>query len=214
MPGEEIPFVNARLTLETERLRLTALTAEALAAWMAGDADRLRDETSVSFDTPLAAPPLFDEDLPTFYRAARRDPRALGWWAWVVSTREGGRAVGVLALCGRPMDGHAVLGYAVYPSAEGRGYATEAADALVSWALAQPGVVAVRALVPSWNQASRSVARKLGMVEVARELDREAGEVAVYQIPERVPRARPTLRLGVDVAQPRIADVGQPRIGP
>lgn len=197
--------MHARLTIETERLCLTALTAQALAAWLAGDAERLRAETAVRFETPVEAPPLFDADLPIIHEAVRRDPRALGWWAWLVSTRADGRAVGVLGLSGRPLDGHAVLGYAVYPFAEGRGYATEAAEALVSWALDQPGVVAVRALVPAWNAASLSVARKLGMVEVAREHDREAGEVAVYQIPERVPRARPPTRLGRGSAQPRLA---------
>lgn len=175
--------MRTRLVLDTARLRLTALTAGALDAWLRGDAAALLAETGVQFDLPVEAPPLFEEDLPAFHRRMLEDPASLGWWVWLASTRDTGRAVGVCGLGGRPWDGRAVLGYAVYPEVEGRGYATEAAGALVAWALGQPGVVAVRAHVPCWNAASLAVARKLGMIEVGREIDRDVGEVAVYQVP-------------------------------
>lgn len=51
------------------------------------------------------------------------------------------------------------------PAARGRGYATEAAAALIAWAFAQPGVERVTAQIAPGNAASLRVARKLGMRE-------------------------------------------------
>ena len=170
-----------RLTIETDRLRLTALTAEALAAWADADADALRAETGAGFTVPLRIPPLFAEDLPVFRDRMREVTDELGWWAWLVSRREDCVAVGVCGLCGRPEDGVVVLGYSVYPEMEGRGFATEASRALMGWIWRQPGVEAVRAYVPSWNGASLAVASKLGMEVVSHEVSREEGDVEVFE---------------------------------
>ena len=83
---------------------------------------------------------------------------------------------------GRPEGGMVVIGYAVYPELEGRGYATEASGSLIRWVLAREGVEVVKATVPTWNLASVAVARKLGMVEVGHEVTEEVGEVAVYEL--------------------------------
>ena len=171
------------LTLETPRLRLVAMTHAALQAWLDGDAARLRVETGATFAEPVDAPPLFDEDLPRFRDRMAETPQELGWWVWLVCLREGMRAVGVCGLGGWPGPGGvAVLGYAVYPREEGRGYATEASRALVAWVLRQDGVRVVRATVPAWNKASEAVARKVGMRPVGFEVDPGVGEVAVYEI--------------------------------
>jgi RimJ/RimL family protein N-acetyltransferase len=177
------------LTVDTERLRLTALTAEALTAWVRRDAETLRRETGVEFRDPLRAPPLFEEDLPAFDQRMREAVEDLGWWAWLVSTRADNEAVGVCALGGRPEDGTVAIGYSVYPEAEGRGYATEASAGLIGWALTHDGVGVVRATVPTWNLSSAAVARKLGMEEVERDVDDEVGEVAVFELCR--PSARP-----------------------
>ena len=170
-----------RLTIETERLRLTGLTAEALAAWIQRDADALRHETGVDFHEPVQAPPLFGEDLPLFDERMREAAEDLGWWAWLVSTRADNLAVGVCGLDGRPQDGTVAIGYSVYPQVEGRGYATEASAGLIRWVLAHEEARVVRATVPTWNLASLAVARKLGMEEVGLAVDDEVGEVAVYE---------------------------------
>lgn len=171
-----------RLTIETERLRLTALTAEALRAWIDADPDTLRTETGAEFDEPLVPPPLFGDDLPMFRERMREAAEDLGWWAWLISTREDERAVGVCGLGGRPEKGIVVLGYSVYPHLEGRGYATEASAGLIGWVLTHAEATAVRASVPTWNMASVAVARKLGMTEVGHDLSKEVGEVAVYEV--------------------------------
>jgi sulfopyruvate decarboxylase alpha subunit len=111
-------------------------------------------------------------------------PHELGWWTWLIARREDGRAVGVCGLGGHPdADGTAELGYSVYPEAEGQGYATEGARAVLEWALARPGVARVRATVPTSNPSSVAVARKLGMVPVATREHPEAGEVRVFETP-------------------------------
>ncbi len=171
-----------RLTLDTPRLRLTALTADGLHAWIERDARRLERETDVVFGTPAEVPPLLGEDLPRFREHMLASPEDLGWWVWVISTRADRCAVGACGLGGRPHTGTAAIGYSVYPRFEGRGFATEASGALVSWALSQPEVRIIQATVPTWHGASIAVARKLGMQEMGHELDPDAGEVAVFEI--------------------------------
>jgi RimJ/RimL family protein N-acetyltransferase len=170
-------------TVQTERLRLDALDRDALQAWVDGDADALFACTSTRFSDPPDPPPLFAEDLPMFRDRMAETPGELGWWVWLIARREDNRAVGVCGLGGRPDDeGAVVLGYSVYPDMEGRGYATEAARAVASWALDAPDVSVVRATVPTGNPASLGVARKLGMSHVGSETHPEVGEVAVYEM--------------------------------
>jgi len=173
---------HGRLTLETERLRLTALTAEGLRAWIDKDAERLEGETGVRFSVPVQAPPLLDDDLLHFHERMVAAPDDLGWWVWVVSIREDRRAVGACGLGGRPHTGTVAIGYSIYPRFEGRGFATEASGALVAGALGQPEVRIVQATVPTWHGASIAVARKLGMQEMGHERDPDVGEVAIYEI--------------------------------
>jgi RimJ/RimL family protein N-acetyltransferase len=172
----------ARLTLETERLRLTALTARALECWIDADGGGLTSETGARFPDPVEAPPLFGEDLPVFHDRMVEAPRDLGWWVWLVSLRDTGQAVGVCGLGGRPIDGTTMLGYSVYPEFESNGYATEASLALVEWVFEQPGARRVRATVPEWNEASVAVARKLGMTMIGTETDDDVGAVSVYEV--------------------------------
>ncbi len=170
------------LTLDTDRLVLTALTRTALNAWLNQDARVLREATGAEFAEPVQVPPLFGEDLPMFRDRMTETPDELGWWVWLVHRREDDRAVGVCGLGGRPLDGSTMLGYSVYPSFEGRGYATEASLALIGWVFMQPGAQRVVATVPVGHAASSSVALKLGMAAVGRDSDPTVGEWVVYQV--------------------------------
>lgn len=191
VPGVQAPGHRAPLlSLETRRLHVTALTGDALQAWVDGDAERLRAETGAVFATPPECPPFFGEDLPRFRERMTEQPDELGWWVWLISLREDGRALGVCGLGGRPdAEGTVELGYSVYPDSEGHGYATEASQAVVAWALNQTGVVRVRATVPAWNAPSVAVAKKLGMMHAATREHPEVGEVRVYETPSPVPPA-------------------------
>jgi RimJ/RimL family protein N-acetyltransferase len=175
MPG---PF-----TVETERLRLQAMDRDSLQAWVDADAVALHALTGIRFADPPEPPPLFGDDLPMFRDRMAETPDELGWWVWLIARRGDDRAVGVCGLGGRPDEqGAVVLGYSVYPDMEGQGYATEAARAVMAWALAAPGVSRVRATVPTGNPGSLAVARKLGMSVVGSEVHPEVGELAVFEM--------------------------------
>ncbi|MFI5524924.1 GNAT family N-acetyltransferase [Streptomyces platensis] len=78
--------------------------------------------------------------------------------------RDGGRVVGAIGLFWPPRDGALEFGYGIVPSRRGRGYATEAARALVAFARSAPGVHTVRADVELSNPASGRVLEKAGLV--------------------------------------------------
>jgi RimJ/RimL family protein N-acetyltransferase len=181
------------LRLTTERLELLPLTADALDALIRRDRGRLEAMTGARFPDPLLPPPLMDDALPFMRDRLQADPGELGWWAWLIIARATREAVGSLGLGGRPDgEGTVVLGYAIYPAFEGRGYATEAAQALITWALGQSGVTRVRATIPPGHTPSLRVAEKLGMREVGTAQDDEVGEVRVFEVDREEGEGRPT----------------------
>ncbi len=91
-------------------------------------------------------------------------PGHAGWWNWYWVRREGALLVGAGGFKGPPSAGGEVeLGYAVLPPQQRRGYASEAAEALVAWALAQPQVHHVAAEARPDNGASLRVLEKCGL---------------------------------------------------
>lgn len=168
--------------LATDRLDLRPLSLAAVEALVAGDAARLREATGARFPAD-PVPALMADALPALLDLARSGPVA-GWSTpWLLRRRADGAAVGFAGFAGGPDGAGAVLlGYGLYPEAEGRGYATEAARALVAWALAQPGVSRVRATIPPDHARSRRVADKAGMGVVGTAHDDEVGEVLVYEV--------------------------------
>src|SRR5215217_2048319 len=171
-----------RTSVHTARLELTPLDADAIQALLAGDAARLEKLTGAAFPLPVAPPPYMADSLPVVAARLRTSPAEGPWWNWLIVRQEDGTAVGSVAFGGMPDAAGAVLiGYAMYPGHEGRGYATEAVKAMVEWAFAQPGVTTVRALAPVWNTPAVHVAEKVGMRPVASDEDDEVGEVLVYE---------------------------------
>jgi ribosomal-protein-alanine N-acetyltransferase len=92
------------------------------------------------------------------------EPTLPGFGPWVVIARAEQAVVGSAGFVGPPNDdGELELGYGVVEQSRNRGYATEAAAALVAWALAQPGVERVVARSEASNTASTRVLENLGM---------------------------------------------------
>jgi RimJ/RimL family protein N-acetyltransferase len=174
--------VTARLlALTTERLRLVPFTAGALDVLIDKDRARLEALTGVRFPEPLLAPPLMEDALPSLREAVRTAAGEPGWGPWLASARATSEAIGCVGL-GRPdQRGRVVLGYAIYPKFEGRGYATEATRALITWSLDQVGVAAVRATIPPWHTPSLRVALKAGMQQVGTARDEEVGDVLAFE---------------------------------
>lgn len=100
----------------------------------------------------------------------------------------------VIGYCGLLFDGQSTpgepeLAYELLRRAQGVGYATEAAEAVVAWA-AEVGYRRLWAGVREWNLASRNVLRKLGFVETGRvEPDADFGDSLITAKP-LVPTSR------------------------
>jgi [ribosomal protein S5]-alanine N-acetyltransferase len=94
-----------------------------------------------------------------------------GWargtvFGWAIVERESGRLVGSIDI--RRDEHRAEIGYVLARSAWRRGYATEAASAVVAWGLAQPAIQRVWAVCDVENPASARVLEKAGMTREAR----------------------------------------------
>jgi RimJ/RimL family protein N-acetyltransferase len=101
-----------------------------------------------------------------------------GWVQFSVEERDGGRLVGDVGIS--PADGEPgvlKLGYTISPAAQGRGYATEAVEALVTYAFETLGAELVRAYASAENLPSIRVAEKVGMRLIERFEHREGDEV-------------------------------------
>ncbi|MBK8253115.1 MAG: GNAT family N-acetyltransferase [Polyangiaceae bacterium] len=98
----------------------------------------------------------------------RANPEVRLWGDRVMITIEAPyRIVGSVVFHGAPHDeGVVEVAYGVEEESQGRGYATEAVNASVRWALEHPGVTAVRATTPPWHVPSRRVLEKCGFCEI------------------------------------------------
>jgi RimJ/RimL family protein N-acetyltransferase len=171
------------LQLETQRLRLLPLSAAAIDALLAGDGSRLRELTGATFPDPVRPPPLTEDLLPMVRERVRSDAAQEGWWTWAVVRKDTGAAVGSVGFGGGPdAEGAVMIGYATYPNVERRGYATEAAGALVHWALEHPEVVRVCASMPPDNAAAIRVAQKLGMRLLGTVWEEDLDDVLLYGV--------------------------------
>ena len=100
-----------------------------------------------------------------------------GWVQFSVEERDGGRLVGDVGISpaeGEP--GVIKVGYTISPDVQGRGYATEAVQALVDYALHTLGADVVRAYADADNAPSIRVAEKVGLRLIERFEHREGDE--------------------------------------
>lgn len=83
--------------------------------------------------------------------------------AWAIVERAAAIVVGDIGFHGPP-DGTGILeiGYSIVPSRRRRGYAVEAAQALLAWAIAQPGIQGIVAGSAAGNDASIATLERLG----------------------------------------------------
>ncbi len=183
MPGLDPTPGTQPLRLGTERLLLAPFEAPAIQALLEADQPRLERLTGFRFPAPLGPPPLTEEVLPMVRDRLIADPASLGWWTWLTVERASGLVTGAIGFGGPPdADGAVMIGYATYPGAASHGFATEATRALVSWALAQPGVIRVCASIPPENAAARRVAEKVGMRVAGTVWEEEIDDVLLYEI--------------------------------
>ncbi len=157
--------------IRSPRLDLVLLSQPLLEAIVTGDRHEAR--TLAGF---ALAGDLFSgdpEDVPYF--AMRRDQvlRDASWAPWsqrAIVLREENEMIGTATFHGPPgvndacLPGAAEVGYEVYPAYRGRGFATEAGQALIDWACREHGVSHFISGVAPENLPSLRVGEKLGFV--------------------------------------------------
>lgn len=159
-------------TITTPRLRLEAPSLDALRALRRGERAALaaRVGATVPEDWPYHH---LRESLPIIMAEMERENGDARWLWLVIEPGNSGagepgaaRVIGDMGFHGPFKDGAtAEIGYVLDEAARGRGYATEAAIALIAWVFAHAGVSEVIAQIEPDNAASLRVAAKLGMRE-------------------------------------------------
>jgi RimJ/RimL family protein N-acetyltransferase len=170
--------------LETTHLRLTPWSPQHLLAMIEG-AEQSEADGGLPIADGLRAMFVSGEVSPEWIahlrQAAGPDPWTLGF---VVVHREEERVIGTAAFKGPPSDDGVVeIAYGIAPSYEGRGYATEAAKALVAFALERVDVTSIRAHTKPENNASGRVLSKSGFHHVGEVEDPEDGRVWRWERP-------------------------------
>jgi RimJ/RimL family protein N-acetyltransferase len=145
------------LSLRTGRLELRPLPPP-VAAVLPGD--RAAAEAALGATLPADWPQ--GDLLDVLPLQARSDGRAADFGVWVVIERETQTIVGDAGFKGLPADGVVEIGYSVIPDRRRRGYASEAAAALVDWARSQEEVETVVAGCDRENVASIRTLERLG----------------------------------------------------
>jgi ribosomal-protein-alanine N-acetyltransferase len=153
--------------LETERLTLVALTLDVVAALGEGAGA----EQLVGAAIPEGWPDDELLGLLSLYRDwLRADPSVLGFGPWLVIVRDEGVVAGSAGFVGKPSaEGSIELGFGIHPAYRNRGYASEAARALVEWGLDQPGVQRVIARCDVDNHPSIRVLEKTKLARLGEE---------------------------------------------
>src|SRR5688572_27151817 len=134
------------MPLETTHLRLMPSSPAHILA-LIEEPERFEQTAGFPVDAGLHAMFASDDVSPAWLEALRTSPAADPWHhGFFVVDRETGVAIGGAGFKGPPdTTGMVEIAYGIAPSFEGRGYATEAAGALVAFALASGLVKLIRA---------------------------------------------------------------------
>lgn len=150
------------MQLPTPNLDLHLKSVEQTRAWIDSLPPEVRKELSAAW-------------LALVEGATEADPWIHGF---TIMRREDGASVGECGFKGPPdAEGVVEIAYGIDPAQQGRGYATEAAAALVAYAFTQPSVRLVRAHTLPEANASTRVLTKCGFVHMGEVVDPEDGLV-------------------------------------
>ena len=168
--------------IRSRRLDLVTIVPEAMVAMRRGDfeAAALALRHPVPRDWRGMSWEWFHHRL----REYADDPSGLSWSARALVRRGRWPAiVGNAGFHGAPDDaGVAEIGYEVIPEERRKGYASEAAEALMTWAGREHGVRRFRASVGPWNKPSLALVRALGFKRVGVQIDDVDGKELVFEL--------------------------------
>ncbi|MFA9557263.1 GNAT family N-acetyltransferase [Evansella sp. AB-rgal1] len=135
------------MDLQSERLRIIPCTKDLVA----NVADRYK----------------IGPHIPLYLAQLQEDPSQLGWGVWFVIEKETNQLIGDIGFKGKPdMEGTVEVGYGFIPSAQKKGYATEAVHEIIQWAFTSEEVQKVIAECYHDNFPSIRVLEKLNMKNV------------------------------------------------
>jgi ribosomal-protein-alanine N-acetyltransferase len=156
----------SEVIIQAERLRLVLQTPEEVLARI--EALSPADKAEVS---------------PVWLARVRASTVADPWThGFCIVDRAGGAVIGNCGYKGPPdAQGVVEIAYGVNPDHQGRGYATEAASALVDFAFGNDGVRLIRAHTLPGNRASAQVLIKCGFEQVGEVVDAEDGLVCRWE---------------------------------
>jgi len=174
--------------ITSERLELILLSPQAIDALLEGrhaDAERELDAL-----IPAGWPDEHDAGFLRYrQRQLERAPQAEPWLVRAVILRDPVRTMighagfhGQPGVNGKQDPGGVELGYTIFEPHRGRGYATEAAQALMDWAEAEKGIHRFIASVAPTNDPSLAIVKKLGFVQTGEQWDEEDGLELVFEL--------------------------------
>ena len=175
--------------IRTERLDLVAFDPAAILHLIKGEHDQA--ERVLGLALPQEFPDRDDIDgfLTIQLHRMEENPDRRDWTARLMVTH----AQVVVGHCGfhGPPEavGRAEIGYTVFAPFRGRGFAKEAARALVGWAFAQ-GETEVYASVSPDNEPSLAVVKSLGFKQVGTQDDEVDGLELVFAVQQPKPTSR------------------------
>lgn len=176
--------MNELAPLVTPRLELRPLTLDVVTA-LIESRPRAQIEALLGAEMPWAWPTraLVDQAFPVSLEAIARDPEQRLWGDRLIITRDAApMIIGSVLFHGRPGDdGVTEMAYGIEDGSQGRGYATEAVSACVTWALSQPECRVVRAATTGWHKGSKRLLEKVGMRLVGKRHEGDS-EMLTYEI--------------------------------
>jgi ribosomal-protein-alanine N-acetyltransferase len=110
-----------------------------------------------------------------------REPDSAPWLLRAIVRRSDMTMIGYITFHDPPADGRAELGYTVFEEHRRRGYASEAALAMMRWAREVHDVRAFVVSISPDNQASLALAAKLGFLRTGTRMDEVDGEEWVFE---------------------------------
>jgi GrpB-like predicted nucleotidyltransferase (UPF0157 family)/RimJ/RimL family protein N-acetyltransferase len=156
--------------IRSDRLRLIPLSAAQL-EFLLSRPRQLEAELGFAISRPVLSPPVVRHAIRVKQQRLATSPaEEFPWhtyWLMVIQAEPFG--AGLIGFKGIPdKNGEVEIGYGIDPSCRRLGYTTEAAGALINWALQQATCLSVTAWSDKSNRASARVLEKVGM-QIARE---------------------------------------------
>ena len=152
-------------TIKSERLELVALLPAEIEALISGDTERAGFLAGVRFPQDWPNDAEARDGLSWHLKALQADENQASWRIRVIVERSSSDVVGSINLKGPPdADGDVEIGWGLAEQHRNRGYALEAALAVVAWVLQQPGVRSISVTVPDDDPPSQRLAARLGLL--------------------------------------------------